>query len=175
MLEQQTRSIVSIEDPALDRVKMDVDGYAKTRNDALVCLLPGQKPRRYIVRRLTRAEVNTVGGLGVMQKVDALIAFGLVRIDEPGGEVTKPTREIPRVDRKAGTQTIWDDGDELDAIYNRVQLSEWHELAAVIETMAGMRMGEAYGSSDERFTLLPSSQLAVARLKRLAAARTPTT
>lgn len=177
MFDQETRAVVSVEDPALDRSAMDIARYAKTRDPSLIIETPPQKARRYVVRRLRRAEYDFVRGLHFAKQPAGFIQVGLVRIDEPDGTKTLPARQVPNLCGKAGTQLVWDEapGAELDALYDRVNQSEFYEIAGVIETMSGMRAGEAYSSSDERFTLLPVSQDALARLARLHAERTRTT
>jgi hypothetical protein len=176
MFDLETRPIVSVEDPALDRDKMDIEKYAKTRDPSLIVELPGQKARRYVVRRLKRGEVAVLSQLRAFYAVAGYLTFGLLRIEEPDGTITLPTKKIPNVNGRPGMQTVWDDdpGGELDVVYDRINASEFYEVAGVIETMAGMRAGEAFGSSDERFTLLPSSQAALGRIARLAAERTRT-
>lgn len=176
MFDQQNRSIVSVEDPALDRLNMDVAKYGRTRDPSLVRLLPGQTARTYVVRRLTRGENEFVNGIAQQKRAAALIALCLLRVEEPNGTHIVPTKQIPSITGRTGTQLYWNDepGGELDALYDRMGWSEWCEIVTVIEAMAGMKLGEAYGSSDERFSLPLPSQAALARIDRLRAAQTRT-
>lgn len=173
-LSQQTRAIVSVEDEALDRVKMNVERYARTRDPAQIVELPGQNATRYVVRRLTRREVEFVQSLPAPKMVSAFIQLGLVRVDHGGGRSVVPTRDVPSLTGHARTQKVWDDepDGELDALHDEMTLSRWIEIANVIETMAGLPKGEACGSSDERFSLLPLSQSAMAQIVRRSVART---
>lgn len=166
----KTRAIVSVEDPALDRATMDVAKYARTRDEGIIAELPGQRAQRYHVRRLTRAEMEFIDGQRVASRVTAFIVLGLVYVERPNGDRVVPTRKMPSVGGGARTQDVWDEtpGGELDALYDELGRSVWFEIASVIENMAGARVGEAFGSSEEIFSLLPSSESAMARLRRSA-------
>lgn len=167
---QQKRVIVSVEDLALDRDAMDVEKYARTRDESLIRELPGQRAQRYHLRRLTRAESEFIDSRPFSSRVSAFILVALLYVERPNGDRVIPTRKIPSISGKAKTQDVWDEepGAELDTLYDELGRSAWFEIAHVVETMAGMRVGEAYGSSDERFSLLPSSQAAMARIRRSA-------
>lgn len=173
MFDQQFRTVVSVEDPALDRDAMDLEKYGETRDESLVRLLPGQTPRKYIVRRMTRGEREFVYSRPAAKQCSVMIQLALLRVEESDGTVTKPTKQVPNISGMKQPQTVWDDapGAELDALADRVDISEWIELAHVIETMAGMKLGEAYGSSTGRFGLLPASQAALARIEQRRAER----
>lgn len=154
-LSQQTRAIVSRHDPALDRSKMDVEKYVKTRDPRLVVTMPGAPdPRWFDVKRLDRSEYEAVNGLPLAHRISGLIVFGLVRVRQ-GATTIEPTREIQRTGR-AEMRRVWNEepGGELDALYDSMPFKTWLEVADVIEAMAGMQPGEATGSCDERFSQL---------------------
>lgn len=174
MFDQQYRSIVSVEDPAIDVEKCDVEKYGLTRDESLLAWLPGQMPRRYVVRRLTRSEREFVYSRPTAKAASLFLQIALLRVEEPDGTTKKPTKQIPDISGRKAMQTVWDDtpGEELDALADSVDINVWHELANIVEIMAGMKLGEAYGSSTARFGLLPASQRALEQNARSRVAHT---
>lgn len=158
--------IVSVEDPALDRARMDVRKYAETRDPGLIVERPGMRAARWTIRDLTKRESDICDEqTHIVRKYNLAIAFALLEV-ELGSEKLVPTTAVP--DRTGGSRPIWDD-EAIAELQRRTSKLVLREIAHVI-CERDERVGEAFGGGALRYTLLPSSLGALDRIERQHAA-----
>lgn len=160
-----TFEVVSVEDPALDREKMQVRKYAETRDPALIVEKLGARAVRWTLRDLTKSESDMCddrGSVSITSKLNFTLAFGLVKV-ETGAKSYVPTKSAPDAER-GGTKGVWGNEEiaELQRLFGKSVL---REIAMVI-SQRDERVGEAFGGGVPSFTLLPSSLDALVRMGR---------
>lgn len=158
-----TIEVVSVEDPALDRDKMDVRKYAATRDASLIVELPGMKAVRWTLRDLTMLESQTCDRQSnMLDKFNCALGYGLVKIDD-GKDGLVPKAVVPDKEN-GGNKTIWSN-EGLALIWNRYRKAVYEEIATII-CQRDERSGEAFGGGAPSFTLPPLSQDALVRIER---------
>lgn len=161
--------IVSVEDPALDRARMDVRRYAETRDPALIVERVGMRAVRWTIRDLTKAESDICDEQGhIVRKYNFALAYALLEV-VIGSERLVPHITVPA--REGGTKVIWDE-DGLADLQRRTSKMVLREIANVI-CERDERVGEAFGDGALRYTLPPWSRDALVRLERQPVAETP--
>jgi hypothetical protein len=157
--------VVSVEDPALDRSKMDVEKYAETRDPALLVLLPGAIPIRWKLRDMFESESDKCDDVGLSSpatKFNFALQFGLRSVHD-GREAHVPTLTVQDLDN-GGTKTIWST-EERAALRRKYGKGMVREIAWLI-LQRDSRQGEAFGDGSVSFTLLQSSRDALAAIGR---------
>lgn len=163
----ETIDVISVEDPALDRDKMDVRKYGATRDAALLVLLPGAVPVRWTLRDLTMAESDMCDDRPTFTaKLNFALSFCLVKVDD-GREGYAPTAVVPDAER-GGNKTIWTN-EGLAKLRARFGKGVIREIATIV-CQRDERSGEAFGGGVPSFTLPPLSLDALARIERQRAA-----
>lgn len=165
-----TIEVVSVEDPALDRSRMNVRKYAETRDPGLIVELPGgARAVRWTVRDLTKGESDTCDDRGVQSPITKLnfsLQYALLKIDT-GAAAIVPTLSVP--DRETGgTKLIWSD-EQIAELQRKFGKTVLREIAMII-LQRDDRVGEAFGGGSVSYTLLQSSLDALARIERRPAA-----
>lgn len=174
-MEEQTKRVVYVGDPALDARAMKIrgpGGYGETRDESLVRTLPGRTPIWFTVRWLTPRESIIVEERGTpLRKTRAAISTALVAVDLPNATTMRPATSVPAVEGN-GERMLWDD-EALDDLWRRFGKLCMYDIGTVILEKDD-QPGEAFASGEgARFTLLPSSLAALEQNERRLAALTP--
>jgi hypothetical protein len=158
---------VSVLDPAIDRVATPINEYAETRDPDLVRLLPGARARWAVLEPLSMTDFAIIDGYSTSPlKLRGAFAHAVRSIEAfDGHERMNPSRMIR--DEDGRERAVWSNA-EMALIHTRLGGAFWYELGALAYERA--TAGNFWGGSAS-FTLPPSSEEGLERIKRQLAAR----
>lgn len=176
-MQNQTRRVVWVGDPALDVATMKIrgeGGYAETRDESLVRERPGMRAHRFVIRPLTPRESILVDErASVLRAARMALSIALVEVQLPSGESLVPKERVQSFEG-TGEQSVWSD-NALDMLVRKFGKACLLDIATLIREV-DEQPGEAFASGDGvRFKLLPSSLDALEQMERRLAASTPST
>ena len=143
--------VASLKDPALDRARMSLEAYGRTRDEAQVVAIPGMAVTWFHCRPLTAREASHLDRPS--SSADRLLLaymIGVTGVESyPHEGVTfEPTG---RLDSPDGRRTIWTD-DEINRVGADLSFEVLIEIGGIVYDRA-MFVGNAWGGSVRSYTL----------------------
>jgi hypothetical protein len=160
--------VVSVLDPALDRVAMDVALYAETRDPALVRELPGQRARWVTLQPLTGSDaliVDCYSEQALKLKTAFVYSVACIENFERPTEHLRPTRVIATAG--GGERFVWTDA-EWESIFRVLNMKFVYEMGLLAIDRA---FSKNFGGGCDFYTQPPFLSDELARIGRQLAAR----